>query len=191
MPPKHSHIDFQEANLNISPFKPLLWLLLLALSSAALAESVGGLQAAKDSTSDEQKSLELLLASQRIDKREMLKNALALKQVESDRFWPIYYDYQARLIPIYDRKLALIEQYADEYPKLTERQADHLVRESLAAKKEQIELLQTYYPRVARALSKNIAARFVQLESAWNGAFDVKLLSRLPLIPSPATHTGP
>ena len=127
------------------------------------------------------------MASQRMDKREMLKNALALNPTESDRFWPIYYEYQAQLIPIYDRKFALIEQYADAYPKLSEREADHLVRESLAAKKQQIELLQAYYPKVAKALSKNVAARFVQLESAWNGAFDVRLLSRLPLIPPPSS----
>src|SRR5512137_1657843 len=94
--------------------------------------------AAPAATSEKQKSLELLMASQRMDKREMLKAALELNQAQSDRFWPIYYEYQALLIPIYDRKFALIEQYADEYPNLTERQADHLVRESLAAKKAQI-----------------------------------------------------
>jgi hypothetical protein len=53
----------------------------------------------------------------------------------------------------------------------------------LAAKKAQIELLEKYYARVSKALSKNIAAQFVQLESAWNGAFDVKLQSKLPLVP--------
>ena len=138
----------------------------------------------------EDRNLELLMASQRMDKREMLKNALDLTPEQSDRFWPLYYEYQAQLIPIYDRKFALIERYADEYPNLTERQADHLVRESLSAKKSQIELLEKYYVRVSKALSKNIAARFVQLESAWNGAFDVKLQSKLPLVPetSAARH---
>jgi hypothetical protein len=132
---------------------------------------------------EESRNLELLMAGQRIDKREMLKNALELSVEQSDRFWPLYYEYQAQLIPIYDRKFALIERYADEYPDLTEKQADHLVRESLSAKKAQIELLEKYYARVSRALSRNIAARFVQLESAWNGAFDVKLQSKLPLVP--------
>lgn len=135
---------------------------------------------------EEQNSLELLMASQRMDKRAMLKSALELTPSQSDRFWPLYYEYQAQLIPLYDKKFALIEQYADAYPRLTERQADHLVRESLAAKKAQIELLEKYYRRVAGALSKNIAARFVQLESAWNGAFDVQLHAKLPLIPGSA-----
>jgi hypothetical protein len=134
-------------------------------------------------SAEQARNLELLMASQRMDKREMLKNALDLTPVQSDRFWPLYYEYQAQLIPIYDRKFALIERYADEYPDLTEKQADHLVRESLSAKKAQIELLEKYYARVSRALSRNIAARFVQLESAWNGAFDVKLQSKLPLVP--------
>lgn len=138
---------------------------------------------AETATDAEGRNLELLMAGQRMEKREMLKNALALNPEQSDRFWPLYYEYQAQLIPIYDRKFALIEQYADEYPDLTEAQADHLVRASLAANKAQIELLEKYYARVSKALSRNIAARFVQLESAWNGAFDVKLQSRLPLVP--------
>lgn len=176
----------KEVYLRSSFYHTLLSFLLLAITSTISAEPTGGQKSARHSASGEQQSLELLMASQRMDKRELLKNALDLNQAESDRFWPIYYEYQAQLIPIYDRKFALIEQYADDYPKLSEREADHLVRESLAAKKQQIELLQTYYSRVARVLSKNIAARFVQLESAWNGAFDVKLLSRLPLIPPPS-----
>lgn len=132
---------------------------------------------------EESRNLELLMAGQRMEKREMLKDALALNPQQSHRFWPLYYEYQAQLITIYDRKFALIEQYADDYPNLTEKQSDHLVRASLAAKKAQIELLEKYYARVSRALSKNIAARFVQLESAWDGAFDVKLQSKLPLVP--------
>ena len=140
---------------------------------------------------DEARSLELLMASQRMDKRAMLKAALDLSPAQSDRFWPIYYAYQAELIPIYDRKFALIAQYADAYPELSESQADHLVRESLAAKREQIDLLEKYYRRVAAALSKGIAARFVQLESAWNGAFDVRLHAKLPLMPKALARRAP
>ena len=177
-----------------------MWVLILVVSAPLFfavfpAEGASGDQDATplrsaSASAGEDRNLERLMASQRMDKREMLKNALDLTPEQSDRFWPLYYEYQAQLIPIYDRKFALIERYADEYPNLTERQADHLVRDSLSAKKAQIELLEKYYARVSKALSRNIAARFVQLESAWNGAFDVKLQSKLPLVPetSAARH---
>ena len=154
------------------------------------AEGVTPLKSVLDSA-EEGRSLELLMASQRMEKRETLKNALDLTPEQSDRFWPLYYEYQAQLIPIYDRKFALIESYADEYPNLTDKQADHLVRGSLSAKKAQIELLEKYYGRFSKALSKNIAARFVQLESAWNGAYDVKLQSKLPLVPQTSARRHP
>lgn len=157
--------------------------LLAGLNAPAGAVGPAAASVRAETSAEEQHSLELLMASQRMDKREMLRDALALSQTQSDRFWPIYYEYQAQLIPIYDRKFALIEEYADAYPNLTEQQADHLVRASLAAKRAQVDLLEKYYRRVASALTKNIAARFVQLESAWNGAFDVKLQAKLPLIP--------
>lgn len=161
----------------------IMLLALTGMSGESWSQTQTAKAQAETATNEESRNLELLMAGQRMEKREMLKDALALNPKQSDRFWPLYYEYQAQLIPIYDRKFALIEQYADEYPNLTEAQADHLVRASLAAKKAQIELLEKYYARVSRALSKNIAARFVQLESAWNGAFDVKLQSKLPLVP--------
>lgn len=158
-------------------------LLTTCLLPAGPVCAAGTPAAAPAPDTDEARSLELLMASQRMDKRAMLKAALDLSPAQSDRFWPIYYAYQAELIPIYDRKFALITQYADAYPELSESQADHLVRGSLTAKREQIDLLEKYYRRVSAALSKGIAARFVQLESAWNGAFDVRLHAKLPLIP--------
>ena len=160
-------------------------LILALLGGLALTGPIVAAAATPAVEVEDADSLERMTARQRMEKRDMLRQSLALTPEQSDRFWPIYYEYQARLIAIYDRKFALIEQYAGAYPHLTERQSDHLVRESLANSKAQTALLETYYRRLAKALSNNIAARFVQLESVWNGAYDGKLLSRLPLIPLP------
>ena len=159
---------------------------MLALLAGLVLAGLSPAQAATPAVDvDDADSLERMTARQRMEKRDMLRQSLALTPEQSDRFWPIYYEYQARLITIYDRKFALIEQYAGAYPHLTEKQSDHLVRESLTNHKAQTALLETYYRRLAKAFSNNIAARFVQLESVWNGAYDGKLLSRLPLIPLP------
>ena len=82
----------KEVYLRSSFYHTLLSFLLLAITSTISAEPTGGQKSARHSASGEQQSLELLMASQRMDKRELLKNALDLNQAESDRFWPIYYE---------------------------------------------------------------------------------------------------
>lgn len=175
------------------PIQPNLlraWTLRFILSCGLMLVGWTGTVAAADtltkaSAPQEEESLERVMARQRMEKRALLKDALALSPAQADQFWPVYYDYQALLMSVYDRKLALIERYEDEYPNLTEQQADHLVRASLQARRDQLDLLERYYVRLARRFSKNLAARFVQIESAWNGAFDNTLQARLPLVPQP------
>jgi hypothetical protein len=172
----------------------------ISLFSVALAfgSFSGGVQAeAKPATSvsmspaEEQDSLELLRASIRMDKREILKSALNLSEKDYEKFWPIYYEYQAQLIRIYDRKLSMIEHYADQYATITDTEVDQLVKGSFAATKAQTTLLEKYYGQVAKRLSKTIGARFVQVENSLNGAFDLKLRSKLPLVPKAPSGTAP
>jgi|GEM_PF-2586385 len=70
----------KEVYVRRSFYLTLLSFLLLAISSTTSADPTGGQKSVKRSASEEQQSLELLMASQRMDKREMLKNALALNQ---------------------------------------------------------------------------------------------------------------
>ena len=140
---------------------------------------------------EEQGSLELLRASIRMDKRELLKSALNLSEKDYEKFWPIYYDYQAQLIRIYDRKLGMIESYAKDYATISDKAVDKLVKGSFTATKAQTALLEKYYNQVAKKFSNNIGARFVQVENALNGAFDLKLRSKLPLVPKGSSAEPP
>lgn len=166
--------------------------LMLAFAGFATSTLAGEPRGLIPSTTpvEENASMELLRASLRMDKREVLKAALALSDKDYEKFWPIYYDYQAQLIQIYDKKMDLIQNYADHYnyDAITDKEVDKLVKASFAATKAQTALLEKYYGQVAKALSKKVAARFVQVENTLNGAFDVKVRSKLPLMPKePAT----
>lgn len=175
--------------MNLKNSSLVLTLALAGLTAAALAEEPRSL-IPSTTPAEENASMELLRASLRMDKREILKAALKLSDKDYEKFWPIYYDYQAQLIRIYDKKIDLIQDYADHYnyDAITDKEVDQLVKSSFAATKAQSALLEKYYGQVAKALSKRVAARFVQVENTLNGAFDVKLRSKLPLMPKePAT----
>ena len=155
-------------------------------STSAIAEDKAT-SAVPASAAEEQDSLELLRAAIRMDKRDIVKTALNLSDKDYEKFWPIYYDYQAQLIRIYDQKFKLIGDYAEHYATFNDKEADKLVKASFAASKSQTALLEKYYGQVSKAFSKSVGARFVQVENALNGAYDLKLRSKLPLVPETAT----
>ena len=45
----------------------------------------------------------------------MLTESMELEEAESERFWPIYREYELELSKLGDRRLALMKRYAQEY----------------------------------------------------------------------------
>lgn len=127
--------------------------------------------------------LERLMARQRMDKRQLLKESLALTESRDAAFWPLYYRYQGALIGLYDEKLSLIARFDAEYPAIPARELEAMIGRYLQLKAQQIRLLDDYFHRISRQFDPVVAARFVQIETAWNGSFDLKLVERLPLAP--------
>jgi hypothetical protein len=85
----------------------------------------------------------------------------------------------------------MIESYAKDYATISDKEVDKLVKGSFSATKAQTALLEKYYNQVAKKFSNNIGARFVQVENALNGAFDLKLRSKLPLVPKGSSAEPP
>jgi hypothetical protein len=131
----------------------------------------------------EQDQLALLRASIRIDKRNFLKDSLDLDESEAPKFWSIYHQYEAELIKLNDNRQALIKDYADHFEDVTEAKADELVKKALAYHKARLSLMEKYYGKVAKALSKRLGARFLQVENVLHGAGDVTIGTSIPLIP--------
>jgi len=132
-------------------------------------------------------SFEILRAQQRTEKRHVLESALDLTVDEGQAFWPIYFTYQANLIRVEDRKYKLIEWYSDLYPEMTDVEIDHFMREWLDIDRVKSQLLKRFYFKMSKTLSKTIAARFLQIEHAWDNSFDLGLESKLPLMPKANT----
>ena len=61
-------------------------------------------------------------------KKQVVAANLTLTESEAVKFWPVYEQYSADLGEVADTRIALIEEYADEYGTLTDEQADSLIR---------------------------------------------------------------
>lgn len=133
-------------------------------------------------TADEGDELKMFRFSLRMDKLDFVKKAMALNNEQEKKFLEQYYRYDTELKKLNDERLDIIKDYAANFEKITDKEADKLVKRSLNFRKQRNALLEKYYGKVAKATSKVIAARFLQVESVLQGAGDVTLGSSIPLM---------
>ena len=70
------------------------------------------------SAAPRQDFIEMLRADLRAEKVAVLTDAMELEDAESERFWPIYREYELELSKLGDRRLSLLARYGEDYDSL-------------------------------------------------------------------------
>src|SRR3954447_20112327 len=151
---------------------------ILALTPAPAVAQTS--QAEKKNT---EQYIELARRDLRQQKREIIGEAMALKQSEADAFWPVYERYEAELNRLGDEKLALINDYADNFKTMTDAKAGELTRKAIDLDILRTSLLQQYLPQFQKALTNRRAAQFYQIEMPLLKIVDIQIASKLPMMP--------
>lgn len=115
-------------------------------------------------------------------RKQIIAANLTLTDDEAPKFWPVYEEYSGELQKITDLRLALIQEYAEDYETLSDEEADRLVCSWLAADVSADQLRQKYVPIMRKVLSAKKAATFFQLERQISMTIEMHLTSRLPLM---------
>jgi hypothetical protein len=172
-----------------------VWLLLLmsvGLGSAAMASGntqsqTAKSQSAKTPASDAQKKniqeyIELMRSNVRDQKAEIMGAVMELNIDDSAKFWPIYSEYDAELSKLNDLRIQNIQEYARQYPQMTDEKADALIQKALEYQTLRGQLLAKYYLQVKQALGATTAARFIQVEHQLLLIIDLQIASSLPIV---------
>jgi hypothetical protein len=83
-----------------------------------------------------------------------------------------------------DKKFGLIQEYADNYRKLTDEQSLSFVRRWLDSDIQVAQLRQKYVPIVSKVLDGKKSATFFQLDRRIAMMIELQLSSRMPLVQS-------
>ena len=126
--------------------------------------------------------LNLLRKDLRSQRKQLVAANLNLTDDEATKFWPVYDQYVLELISINDRKFALIQEYADNWGKLTNEQSLSFVRRWLDADIELAQLRQKYVPIVSKVLDGRKSATFFQLDRRIAMMMELQLSSQMPLV---------
>jgi len=125
--------------------------------------------------------MDLLRKDLRSKRKQLIAANLVLTDTEAAKFWPVYDQYIGELITINDRKFGLIQEYADNWGKLTNDQSLLFTRNWLEMDIAIAQLRQKYVPMVAKVLEGRKTATFFQLDRRIAMMIDLQVSSQMPL----------
>jgi Spy/CpxP family protein refolding chaperone len=125
--------------------------------------------------------IDLLRKDVRSQKKQIIAQNMDLSDAEAQKFWPVYDQYAAELSRIYDTKIALLKDYAENYSSMTGEQAENYIRKRAEVEQSIMQLRLKYMPAFRKVLSGRETALFYQLDWRLGLAIDVELV-QVPLI---------
>jgi hypothetical protein len=166
----------------------ILTLLVFASASSVLAQNSTSAKSSavkSSATNDSQASaddfVELLRKDIRSQKKQIIAENMQLSDTEAEKFWPVYDQYAAELSKIYDVKIALLKDYANNYGTMTGEQAESYIRKRADVEQSIMQLRLKYMPAFSKVLTGRETALFYQLDWRLGLAIDVQLI-QVPLI---------
>lgn len=151
----------------------------LAQNSTSAKKDATSAPTGSQSSSDD--FIELLRKDIRSQKKQIIAENMELSDAEAEKFWPVYDQYAAELSKIYDVKIALLKDYADNYGSMTGEQAEAYIRKRAEVEQSIMQLRLKYMPAFRKVLSGRETALFYQLDWRLSLAIDAQLI-QVPLI---------
>jgi len=150
--------------------KKVLFFLLLVTASIAIAQE------------QFDKYIATLRADMSADKTALVTAAMNLSGEASNKFWPVYRDYDHELAKLGDRRVALIKEYAASFDSLTDAKANSIMKGFFKNHHDRLGLLEKYYGKMEKEVGAVTAAKFVQVENQISSYVELQIASNLPLI---------
>ncbi len=115
-------------------------------------------------------------------RKQIIAANLDLTDTEAQQFWPIYDRYTAEMRKLFDRKFAVLNEYAANYDTITDEQADTYIQGRAAVEESIFQLRLKYIPIFRKVLSGKTAALFTQIDWRLGLVIDLQLASQVPMI---------
>lgn len=125
--------------------------------------------------------VEILQEAFGLDKKVAVANFMELGD-DAESFWNLYDEYEAERKNLGKSRIKVIEEYAQEYPNISDEKILELFERSTDIKKSFDKLQNTYFNRMRKEIGVGKAAQFWQLESYFNSMIQANIYSRIPFI---------
>src|SRR5215475_206412 len=122
-----------------------------------------------------------LKSNLRAQKKQIVAANMDLTEDEAEKFWPLYSRYAADLAKIYDTKIALFQEYLENYDSMSGEQAESYLRRRAAVEDDIMQVRLKYLPEFRKVLTGRETALFYQID--WRLDLMINLqLAQAPMV---------
>ena len=117
------------------------------------------------------------------DKKLLVAENLGLTEAESQKFWPVYEEFQAELEGLNERLGRTIDSYAVAYNdmSLTDEKAKALMEEALTIEETAVEMKRKCLAKLDGIIPAMKAVRYLQMEGKIRAVIRFDLAANIPL----------
>lgn len=157
--------------------------ILTAVIAAAL---FAGLYVPSTSAQQERDVMEVMRSQIATQRQALVAENLQLSQEESDKFWPVYRDFQYDRAPLIDRRLSNIKSFRDNYESMTDEQAREIIDSVVQYEEDMLKLQKKYIREFRKVLPERKVMRYMQIERKLDAVIDFDIARVIPLPEDPA-----
>ena len=126
--------------------------------------------------------IDLMQSVYGMQKKDLIAKHMKLEAGQADLFWKMYDEYEVARKAIGLKRVKNIELYAEKYEKLTNEDANALIKASMDVQKSFISLWEKTYKNMSKSISPVTAAQFIQAEVFFENMVRQELSMDIPLI---------
>ncbi len=118
-----------------------------------------------------------------MDKKAVVNDFVHPSAAQKDAFWKLYDEYETQRKELGKQRIELLEQYANQYQKMTSQQADAWTKKVIALQQKTDKLIVDYYAKVLKISDGVVATQFYQIENYILTAIRAEVLQAVPFLP--------
>ncbi len=127
-------------------------------------------------------NMQFVVENIRAGKKLFIAENMQLTEAEAKAFWPVYDQYQDELFLLRARTMKLINDYGENYEKMTNETAKNLLDEYMTIESLGLKLRQTYLPKFRDVLPDVKVVRYFQIENKINAGLIYEIAAKIPLM---------
>lgn len=116
------------------------------------------------------------------EKKEIVASFIEVEGAQKDAFWSLYDEYEAKRKALGQKRVALLERYANNYLTIDDATTSSIIKETISLSAETDKLLATYHKKMEKAAGIKTAAQFYQLEAFLLSEIRAAILESIPFI---------
>ena len=125
--------------------------------------------------------VDLMQSAFGMEKKAMVMEFVKVDASQKDAFWKLYDEYETARKDLGKKRIDLLNQYADNFDKMTNEFADSWTKQVLDMTKKTDALLVTYYNKIKKVTNPVVALQFWQVEGYILSGIRLMILEELPL----------